>query len=432
MGRPKINRGAYPLLRRKDQESSFMSSIHRARVSDVHVDKGTVNVVFESLPYSREVTIPLLGLSVPPKSSEDDKNYLRSSWGRYIPQVGDVLMIAFGSDGSAYALGYHAMFYEGMDQFDSANEARGGIGWGVSSGREALQPGDWDFKSARNSSLYIGNRARLASGPHSITINKPTGDITTITTLLVDLIGEASEIRHGGARRRVLPTDRSETDIRSARGGVAQEINESVKFGGTDPAGTEIVRESIGDVIDEDLFIPMLGESGQYVRKFISIKDLMGVMEVYNEKVDTGGNSMIESNLATKFSWNTPLAAWDVTNLSTKIESTSTIDFHSVGPASFKSDSTLDLEATAAATLKSNVSVALEAPSISLGQAASEPVLKGQTLMSAFNTLFGQMTGDWAALQAHPVVGIGANSVAAISTFLAQLANYMSVKVKTE
>jgi hypothetical protein len=188
------------------------------------------------------------------------------------------------------------------------------------------------------------------------------------------------------------------------------------------PGGTEIVRESFGDVIDEVTFQPMLGESGQFVRQFTLLKDISGLLEVFSQKIDTGGNSVTEAQTALKFSWNTPVAAWDVKNLSTKIESTSTIDLKATG--------VMTLEATGAATLKSSASVTLEAPSISLGQAASEPVLKGQTLMNSMSTLLGQMSGDWTALAG--VLGIGANSSAAIVVFLAQLANYLSVKVKTE
>ena len=421
MGRTTLNRQTNSFAKRRNDEASFFRHVHRARITDVHVDKGTINVQFERLDFGREITIPFMGLSIPPQTSETDKNYLRASWGRYIPQVGDIVLVAFGPDGAPYALGYHTISYESFDFFDLVNDSRGGIGWGDSSGRTMLKPGDWDWRSARGSALYLGDRASLSAGPHGISINKPTADITTATTLAIGKFGTGTETRQGGARRRVLPTDTNETDIYNSTGAVAQEVNYSVKIGPI-PGGTEIARESFGDVIDETTFQPMLGESGQFVRRFTLLKDISGLLDVFTQKIDTGGNSVTEAQTAIKFSWNTPVAAWDVKNLSTKIESTSTIDIKATG--------VMTLEATGAATLKSSASVTLEAPSISLGQAASEPVLKGQTLMNAMSTLLGQMSGDWTALAG--VLGIGTNSVAAITVFLAQLANYMSVKVKTE
>ena len=428
MGGRITNPNANSFNERKEQEEDFFNRVHRAVVTDVFVNEGTANVLFERLPYNRKVTWPLLGLSVPSSSVGSVSSATQSSWGRYVPQKGDVLLIAFGNDGIAYAIGYHDIAYGRMGQLDEENEYRGGIGWGEASGRPTLKPGDWDFKSARNSKLYLGALAKLSSGPHAIVLDKPNGNITIATTLALGRYGEASETRQGGARRRVLPTDTSETEIYSARGGVAQEINDSVRFGTGVPGGTEIARESLGDVIDEALSTTMTGESGQYVRKLLQLKDSAGALDVYLEKIDTAGNAVTEAQLATLFSWDTPLAAWDVTNLSTKIESTTSWEI-SAATVSMAASGTMDLEATGNLTLSSDVQATLDAVLVKLGEAAGEPVIKGTTFLTALQVLLTQMLIDWTALGS---LGFGANSVAAIPVFLGQLETYKSVKVKTE
>jgi len=463
MGGLIVKSSANSFNERQEKEDDFFNRVHRAVVTDVFVNEGTANVLFERLPYNRKVTWPLLGLSVPSSRDTDDTSATRSSWGRYVPQKGDILIIAFGNDGVAYAIGYHDIAYGKMDQLDEENESRGGIGWGESSGRPTLKPGDWDFKSARNSKLYLGGLAKLASGPHAIVLDKPNGNITIATTLAHGRYGEASETRQGGARRRVLPTDTSETEIYSARGGVAQEINNSVKFGTGVPGGTEIARESIGDVIDEDLSTTMQGEAGQYVRKLIQLKDLAGLMDVYTEKIDTGGNviaeaplatslsldaplaawsvaarsvslgagefysheiddtgnSEIEAPTATGFSWDTPMATWEVSNLSTQVESmtswevsAATISLDATGPLSLSAGTTLDLESVGSLSISSDIKATLDAVSVKLGELATEPVIKGTTFLSSLQVMLTQLSIDFAALQLNPLVLVGANSVA--------------------
>jgi len=426
MGRNIVNKESSSFLSRKSKENSFMNSIHRARVTDVYVDEGTVNVLFESLAYSRKVTIPLLGLSVPPKMNESDKNYLRSSWGRYIPQVGDSLLIAFDANGTAYALGYHAIFYEGFDQYDQENEARGGIGWGPASGRERLRPGDWDFMSARNSVLHLGDRAKIRSGPHSININKPTGDITTTTTLEIENVGESSEIRRGGARRRVLPTDEQETNIYSARGGQAQEVNYDIRYGGLIPGGTTIARKSCGDVINDTLFSPMIGEAGQFVRDYTLLKDLSGNIDVYEEKIDTLGNFVVSANLATKFSWTTPLAQWSVNNLSTSLTAITSVDITGV-TVNITSSGSMSLNSTGTMSLSSSASVAVSAPSISLSgfvnlgsAAATDRVVKGDSFSAAMVTFLTVLSASLNTASIFPpnlplaAAGVAAATLAAL------------------
>ncbi len=430
MGRNKKDRHSSSFLRRKDQEDSFLKQLHRARVTDVFVDEGTVNVLFEKLPYSRKVTIPLMGLSVPPKRNETDKNYLRASWGRYIPQQGDILLIGFGTDGTPYALGYHAIFYGGLKQYDETNEARGGIGWGEASGRAALRPGDWDFKSSRNSTLYLGDRAKLASGPHSIIVNKPSGDITTTTLLNIGRFGEYSETREGSARRLVLVTDQDESYIPSARGGTAQEINDVVRFGSLIPGGTEIARRSIGDVIDESTFLPMIGEAGTFVREYENYKDLSGVLSVYEKKIDTGGNQSVDATIATSFGWSTPLASWDISNLSTKIESSTFMELSGL-TVSLSADTQMSLDAGTNLDLAANILATLDAALVKLGSGAAQPVPRGTVLSSGILIpVLSAMLGDWSALSS--VIGIGSASVAAITAAQFQLANLLSTKVMVE
>jgi hypothetical protein len=184
-------------------------------------------------------------------------------------------------------------------------------------------------------------------------------------------------------------------------------------------------------VIDETLFTTMSGEAGQYVRKLLQLKDLAGALDVYLERIDTAGNAVTESQTATLFSWNTPLAAWEVSNLSTKIESTTSWEA-SAATVTLSSTGTMDLEATGNLSLSSDVQATLDAVLVKLGQSATEPVVKGTLFLAALQTMLTQMLADFTALQANPVVAVGANSVAAISAFLGQIETFKSLKVKTE
>lgn len=393
-------------LRREAADRTFFSHIHKTRVTDVHVDKGTVDVDFEKYPYRREVTFPLLGLSSPPKPDPDVDTSKSSSWGRYIPQVGDMLLVGFSSSGEAFALGYYAIYYAGFDQKDEARKEKGGIGWGSASDRK-LKPGDWDFKSSRGGVLYLGDRARIGSGSSTIELSKSDNSITTTTNLNRSRYGMASETRQGDVKRVVLPTDTSESYVASGLNPLlnAQESLDVVRVGSINPAflltGQELVRQSIGEVIDDDSPAPMLMTSalGSYVRSYIGVKDASGTLRVYESKVDMLGNYEVSATTATQFQWTTPLAAWDITNLSTSITCVASFDVTATESVSFTAGTSFDVTAP---------EVSFDAGAVNLGVGASDYLIKGTTFMQQFGPLILALATDMASLAANPVTaGIG-------------------------
>ncbi len=413
MSYPRINRNKNAALLRRDQHKAFMFGLHRARVTDVNVDGGTIRVLLEDMPYSANIVIPLIGLSMPPQNDSSDKNELRASWGRYIPQVGDLLTVGFGANGELYSLGFHAVYYGGFDKKDEGRESKGGIGWGKSSGKR-LKPGDWDFKSARGSSFYMGDKTRLTSGPHSIELNKNSGEVAVTSSLIIDRYG-SSESRKGEARRRIFPIDASETSLYNSFGVVAQESIDIVKRGFPQ---IEMTRTSMGDVIDEDLMIPMISTlGGNFIRRLTSVKDPAGLTDFYSSKVDDIGNYGVEAPTALMFKWVTPLSTWDISNNITIINSTTSYNVTS---------SIINLSATAQAVIDSkNVQLG--------GSGAVEFLVKGTTYMGAFNAFLTAIE------VATKVVGSSAQNAAALTaigvaatSLKSSLINVLSTKVKTE
>ena len=380
---------------KKKMNDAYMYCIHRARVSDVHVDQGTCDVVIEGHANTESVNFPLIGLSSPPSANSDESNALQSSWARYIPQLGDIFLVGRSSNGTLYAMGYHAIYYEGFKVMDDEKEDQGGIGWGDASGK-SMQPGDFDIRSARKSSLYVGDKLKISSGPHSVTLSQTTNDTTTVSGLVIDEYGESSEDRKGEARRLLLPTDSSETSIFSAinPAQTAQERTSIVKQGSlVVPDGVEIVKHSMGEVIDEAIFLPKVSEmGGKNIRYLLNINDLTkdptGNVSAYLREIDDFGNEGVTALTATMFQWNTPLATWDITNLNTSINSSATMTIESP-----------------VVTLTAKTSIIADAPSVSLGGSASvEPIvlgLKFQSSMAKFLTAVSA-AGKTASTAASP------------------------------
>lgn len=445
MGRDGIVKNSTQVMR--DLNRSFFSSIHRVRVTDVHLEKGTVSVSFESLPYEREVVIPLLGLSMPLAASATDKTYqLKTSWGRYIPQVGDLLLVGFDANGACYSLGYHAVFYEGFKQIDDERESRGGIGWGEGSGK-TLAPGDWDFKSSRNSSLYMGDKAKIASGPHSIVLDKTDGTVTTTSSLVQEKYGVGGQVRRGGARRALTPVSPTETYLFSLLPGnqlnPAQESSDVVSYG-TLVGQVEVSRIAQGEVIDEDTKTPMVPAIsptlaplrqlvGPSVRHLRSSKDPTGLVNLWVEAVDSLGNYGVSAPTATAFQWVSPLAVWNVLNLSTAFVSSSAYSVTSptitltgaaslaltggvvsvtgmtsasfVAPVMTLAGATSLAMTGGAASLAGTVSLLLSAPIVSLSGNVSIATLGGLPLVlltpalaAAWATYFTGAAAAWTAL----------------------------------
>jgi len=411
MGRLRIRDGIFSQL--ANMNRAFFSSIHRARVTDVHVAKGTVNAIIENTDLNITVLSPLVGLSLPPKATVDTDNGALAAWGRYIPQEGDMLLIGFDTNGEPYALGYHAVSYAAFDTKDEEAEDRGGIGWGTISGVR-LEPGDWDFLSRRSSRLMLTDKVWLSSGPQTFVLDQSGGAATLTTTLSVLQYGEASEDRKGSVRRFLLPTDTEETEIYGIFGSVAQESTDIVKRGSL-TGGIEMARTSMGEVIDESTFLPMVPTTtypalntltGTGTRLFRAVKDPTGETELFTELVDDLGNYGLLATTAVGLQWNTPLATWTISNLATDWTSSTTFDI------------------TALTSTLTATQIALG------GSTAADYLIKGTTFMTAFTaflTAVGLLTSGTPVQNAAALTGI----IEGAKTLNTALANALSTVTKT-
>ncbi len=355
---------------RQDYNSDIYSKIHRVQVIDVKPEDGTVQVSFLNLAVETSATIPLLGLSLPPSPIDITVvDYTSTAWGRYIPQVGDIMIGAYGSDGTLHLFGYSAVSYGGYEVADQSKESKGGIGWGVSSGKR-VKPGDWDFKSSRGCMFYMGEKVNLSSSNCLFSLSQNTQDITTTAPLLLGS-ANSSMTRYGAVRRQVLPTDKSESYINPAAAPMpvrsptdtAQEFTVDLRWGSgktSQPPGGSLAYMAMGDVVDdlnpavEAIGYSLLDSSdGNPVRYIFRLPGASPTLATYVETVDSLGNYLVEtpSSTATSFKWDTPTAAWEISNLSTSLTSTTTV--------SLDATTTMALTGTAGFTASSDATATL-------------------------------------------------------------------------
>jgi hypothetical protein len=378
-------------------------STHRARVTDIHVAEGTVSVTLEDIAYQGKVTMPLLGLSAPIQS-DGNADFGKASWGRYIPQIGDLLYVAFSTTNTLYSLGYASIYYKGFEDQDKFKESEGGIGWGATSGVD-IQPGDWDFRSGRRSTLYLGEIARIGALNCSSTYNYTTGEaFTTAPTIKNE--SSLNTYRFGQAKRIILPSDPKEQYIVSTRAGTtAQEFNVQLKWSGI-PTALDLATFAFGDVIEEvaGSYAIRLSSKGGTTRRYFASSNELGTSTTYEEAVDSFGNYKVTSSLSTNFEWDTPLATWEITNLVSK--------------------------------LKSTTSIGLESVLVNLGNGSKEPLVKGTTFMTAYTAYLTQELASYNTLltaSVGPLAGYAPSFTALIantSTLLSKLSTMLTTNTK--
>lgn len=443
-GRVNANPRSSHVLEHRRLLASYYNSVHRARVNDVNVDQGTCTVsILDAGDFPRRIPIPLLGFSFPPQKNTTDKNYLRTSWGVYIPQVNDIVLIAFDAIGLPHCLGYSYNNFPDMRNADDANEERGGIGWADASGKR-LRSGDWSFKSSGGSFIYLSDRASFSCGPHAVRMEKSSAvnELTLQSCLIHSRYGDAAEVRAGGVRRFLVPgVDTTERDVYGTFGTVAQEYTNYVRRGSfTNPTGMQMmVHLSEGEVIDDltgIVMVPAVSATcadllpalvGTGVRSLKLVKDdLSGMVDQYAEIVDNLGNYGVSAKLATGFMWNTPVANWTIQNLITTwntklnydlivgtnytVKSTLAASIEAVTSASLKAGTTVGVDAGTDLSLKAggkgslvvgttldvtaSAAMTLTAPSIALGgSAASEPLVKGTSFIAALADFLTGLSG---------------------------------------
>ena len=434
-GRQNTNPSSSTILEERRLHREYYSTVHEVRVREQHLDKGTVKVEFLRGGNSRTVPFPVLGFSIPPKVSVTDKNYLRASWGVYFPQVGDVMKLGFDALGRPHIVGSGALDFSALKRLDDANEDRGGIGWGDASGKR-LKPGDWSFKSARGSSLYLGDRTILSSGPYAIVLDKPNGEIKIVGDLIHTWPG-FMEKREGSTKRIPVPgvdaEERSLFDFVTpgAIPGVAGQEHTLYVKRTAQPLPVLMVRTSEGQVVDDylrqisgpllvsptsGLGVALTGTATRILRE--TYDDAAGIIPMWTEMVDNMGNWGMASLVGTGLQWNTPLATWTVTNLTTNWTSSATqsitvggtYNVTAGGLIGVTAGATVDLTAAGVMTFTAPA-IGLAAASISLG--ASPVVLTAKDAFTLASSA-GPMTftsGSSVSLSATTSVDLTASSV---------------------
>lgn len=437
MGHNRVVAGSNFHSQRARQTRSLFSTIHEAQIKEVHLDAGTVSLVFVDIGLAAEAEIPMVAMSAPPAQNGEDSvsAFSRAAWGRYVPQVGDVVRVGFSSNGKVFILSYSSMVFPLFDVADKAKESRGGIGWGEASGKE-LKPGDWEFKSSRGSFFDLTNKVKMSSGGLSLTLDKPANEIVQSASLSRSIAGN-SYCNLGEVRRFVLPTDQEKSNIFSTRPtvgiipfDVAKEFNVSVRWAGNIPSanGTELASMSIGDVVDDSLPVPilMMSSGGGNVRFYRNVQNMTGFVSALSEKIDDLGNYEVSSLLGTMFTWTTPLAMWDITNLSTAFVSSTSFDVTSptinfTGMVNLGSSSPVDavLKGTSFVNGLTNLLTDLNVTLVTIGSEAATAVLGSSNLDPSITKFVG-------TLGAHT-----AKMATAISLFSSSLNSMLSLTVKT-
>lgn len=389
MGHNTVVPSSSSFMIRDSYHKELFSGVHSAQVTDVNVDEGTINLSFDNLVFNIDgVTIPLLGLSSPPNSGSDiGINFKSSGWGRYIPQVGDTLLVAFSPEGHVHALGYSTPQYGEFTTADADNADSGGIGWGDTSGK-TLKPGDWDFRAGRGSSMFLGDKATLASSNVALSLSQFSQDATLSAPLFLQNATQ-SKIRYGAARRQILPTDTQETYLSSVRTTYAQEFTVDMRWNNLTTDGAAIAYFAVGDVIDDDdVAGPKIRVSSNTfpVKYYFSATDDTGLIQSYEEAIDSYGNLEITSETAVSWKWTTPLAAWETSNLSTSITSTEKFEVSAGLEISLTAGAKCTISATGNLSLESQALIQLG------GDSAISPVVKGTELLQAFTTFSGVIT----------------------------------------
>jgi hypothetical protein len=204
-GRPKIptdhRMGPLGGTRPKD----FFTTTHRAIVVSVDSTAGQITAQFEDTAGQRaDIDIPFGFLSSPAN------NRRLSAWSRYIPQEGDIVVLAFDTDYTPRIVSYSLISYELLSTLNDAT----GYQWGD------LQPGEWDQRSC-GGAYFRGDRTGLlflAGGLSSISIDKKRFEIRSSTGL--DKLQTNQSVWRRGLVKRTLVPFTTETTIKFPSGGV--------------------------------------------------------------------------------------------------------------------------------------------------------------------------------------------------------------------
>jgi hypothetical protein len=372
-----------PYRRGQQDEEEVKHRIHIGQIITVDTLNGRVTVRSATTNEEWTLQIPLYGFSI---------NGIKSSWIRYMPQRGDYVKIGFGPDNSPEILAY-AAFGEELDPGDDERRAGGKNvpprqGAYATIRRQAkagtnnlgnifreLREGEWDMRSYGGAEVFASRNGTLTlagGGGASIRLIKERGEICSRTSLNV-YSNDGVEVRFGNVRRKLLPTDTSESDVTTNPSGAAgaKEWKVRVAFK-TPPLGTPelaLYEHIYGDVRDGSGFPELL--SGAPLRSRSTWSDAGGISDTLSVKVDAFGNVEVQQGIFALTSGVTVngggTGAARLTSLTTSFLNT---DINSTVNGT--------MDSTLVSAIKGGVQTYLDAPLVNLGsQFAIQPVIKG-------------------------------------------------------
>lgn len=376
-----------------DQRSVLNRTI-RAQVVDSDPTNGYAILTYESLPGGgRYATTAPLWMSFPEAASGSGP-----AWGRYMPQQGDLVRVAFDYDDSPYIVGYDiAANKDGVgdgnsgwpqlnDQYESA---AGNPDVKPERAKFAqftpLNQGEYDFMSSGGAYIYGNNRGRLylAGGAVSVSMIKNDLRMDGRAQLWTHLADDC-EFRFGQVRR-LDPVDQTEKSLDQLGlvndpDGLFKEFSVNVQNSAVPGAPIGVSSLKIGNVVD-DLGMSTLNDGSGIDSRFnyVAYNDL-GIKSL-SMSIDKLGNwEMLAPLAAVGVNFDFSLSDW-------------TTSFANI-------------------THTASITYTISSPSINLGAAATHPLLLTNIYRPAEDILFNGIVSSITALGVV-VATLGASITAA-------------------
>jgi hypothetical protein len=369
----------------------------RAQVSNVDAPNGIVTLDYESLPGGgKSVTVAPLWMSFP------DAEIGNPAWGRFIPQIGDLVRISFDYDDRPVIVGYDIIA-------NDPSVADGLCGWPalqeqyerVADNPKApadrakfaqfvpLRPGEFDFMSSGSAYIYGNEWGRLYMAGGAVTVILDKDDLSiSLRSQLLSHTADDCDFRVGQVRR----TDQtSQTDkiVAADASGSFKEFSSILKT--TVSAGSSLGLSTLkmGNVVDS-LGTVQMSSASQPARLWYQSFN-PGGSESLKMVVDTMGN-------------------WDVS--APTASSGANFDF-TAGDWITKFKNT---------THTDTVKTVISSPQIKLGSdSASQDSIRGTAHLLALNTFLQARITALETLLVTGVTGMGPVQFIGMPAYVAQI-----------
>jgi hypothetical protein len=212
----------------------------------------------------------------------------KSSWLRFMPQVGDTVTLVQNVDGRMHIVNFEAINYRQLADADTFNQTL----------FRELKAGEWEIRSSGVASIFGSKEGTLLvqGGPVTITLSRDRLE-ALLEAPLIRQQAMGSEVRFGEVRRPLLPTDIEETSL---AGGTLREHRTRIAH---DLVATElpVLDIKLGDVVNDTTpFALTVGEGGGPLRAHVRVFDAAGATTAFELQVDALGNlELTQSALAT-------------------------------------------------------------------------------------------------------------------------------------